>query len=229
MKYTIYQIKNKINGKIYIGKHQTENLDDGYFGSGVALREAVKKYGKENFLKEILFVFDSEDEMNAKERELITEDFVKRKDTYNLGVGGEGGPHFKGKSHTKESINKMLENRTKPVLTHDARQKISESNRRRTISNETRKKISDAAIARYARNKQDEKIKKSQTPKVPYIPTDEHKRKISNTIRAKGIVSENTTTTITCPYCKKEGQMLAMKRHHFDNCKFLRISEPVSR
>ena len=30
MKYTIYQITNNLNGKIYIGKHQTKDLDDGY-------------------------------------------------------------------------------------------------------------------------------------------------------------------------------------------------------
>lgn len=140
MKYTIYQIRNKINGKIYIGKHQTENIDDGYFGSGVALRKAIQKHGKENFVKEILFVFDSEDEMNAKERELITEEFVSRKDTYNLGVGGEGGPHFKGKVHTEEARKKM--GRPNKTLSGEARQKISESNRRRVVSEETRRKLS---------------------------------------------------------------------------------------
>lgn len=140
MKYTIYQITNKLNGKIYIGKHQTENINDGYFGSGIALRKAVKKYGKDSFKKEILFVFDTEVEMNAKEREIITEDFVKRKDTYNLGVGGEGGPHFKGKKHSLESRKKMgTPGRT---LSQEARKKIAESNSRRTVSNDTRKKIS---------------------------------------------------------------------------------------
>lgn len=148
MKYTIYQITNTLNGKIYIGKHQTKNINDGYFGSGVALRNAVKKYGKEHFVKEILFVFDSEKEMNAKERELITEEFVNRADTYNLGVGGEGGPHFKGKSHSTESIAKRTESRKGLKLSDDARQKISESNRRRTISDETRKKLAEKARLR---------------------------------------------------------------------------------
>jgi hypothetical protein len=107
MRYTIYQTTNKNNGKIYIGKHQTENPNDSYLGSGISLRNAIKKYGIENFEKIILFDFDTEQEMNNKEREIITEEFVKRKDTYNKGVGGEGGPHFRGKKHSLESRQKM--------------------------------------------------------------------------------------------------------------------------
>lgn len=148
MKYTIYQIRNKLNGKVYVGKHQTEDVNDGYFGSGVALRRAVKKHGKENFEKEILFVFDSEEEMNQKEKEIITEEFVSRKDTYNLGVGGEGGPHFKGKKHSKESIEKMLEKRGTYSHTDEAKKKIAESNRRRTVSPETRRKLAEKARQR---------------------------------------------------------------------------------
>lgn len=154
MRYTIYQTTNKINGKIYIGKHQTINPNDSYLGSGIALRNAIKKYGVENFEKIILFDFDTEREMNEKERELITEEFVKRKDTYNKGVGGEGGPHFKGKHHTDESRKKM--GKSGKTLSVEARQKISESNRKRTISNETRKKLSEKAKQR----KQTEETKK---------------------------------------------------------------------
>ena len=74
MYYTIYKTTNLINGKIYIGKHQTSNLNDSYLGSGKGIKNAVKKYGRENFRKDILFVFESEKEMNAKEKELITEE-----------------------------------------------------------------------------------------------------------------------------------------------------------
>ena len=91
MFYTIYKITCSVNNKIYIGKHQTKDLDDGYMGSGQSLRRAQKKYGLDKFTKEILFVFDSEEEMNAKEKELVTEEFCTREDTYNLCPGGKGG------------------------------------------------------------------------------------------------------------------------------------------
>jgi group I intron endonuclease len=87
MKYTIYKITNTINGKYYIGKHQTTNLNDGYMGSGKLLRRAINKYGRESFIKEILHVFQTEEEMNLKEKELV----VISEQTYNLCEGGNGG------------------------------------------------------------------------------------------------------------------------------------------
>jgi hypothetical protein len=89
--YTIYMITNQINGKIYIGKHQTKDLNDGYMGSGKHLKRAFKKYGMDNFKKEILFLFDNEADMNAKELELVTPEFVKEHTNYNICPGGQGG------------------------------------------------------------------------------------------------------------------------------------------
>jgi hypothetical protein len=91
MFYTIYKVTNRINGKIYIGKHQTKDLNDGYMGSGKHLRYSVSKHGIENFTKEILFVFDNEQEMNAKEAEIVTREFCLNENTYNLCPGGNGG------------------------------------------------------------------------------------------------------------------------------------------
>jgi hypothetical protein len=87
----IYQIKNLRNGKVYIGKHQTTDVDDGYFGSGKLLHRAIKKYGLNAFEKTILHVFATEAEMVLREVELVTEEFCARGDTYNLCPGGHGG------------------------------------------------------------------------------------------------------------------------------------------
>jgi len=109
MHYTIYRITNKINGKTYVGMHQTKNLDDGYMGSGKLIRRAIAKHGLSNFTKEILHTFDNEEEMKAKEKELV----VLGESSYNLCDGGKGGfgyinreklGGFLGRKHTEISL-----------------------------------------------------------------------------------------------------------------------------
>ena len=155
MFFTIYKTTNTINGKYYLGKHQTNNLEDGYLGSGILLINAIKKYGRDSFIKEILFVFDNEVDMNAKERELITEEIVRSKKTYNKGIGGEGGPHFKGKTHSLK-MRKDLSEKIKSLgskISEEGRKKISENNSKRIISEETKKKLSERAFERWRMNK----------------------------------------------------------------------------
>jgi hypothetical protein len=93
MFFYVYQITNLINGKIYVGKHKSTKHpnENGYYGSGKQINAAIKKYGISNFKKEVLCYCDSLEEMAAKEAEIVTEDFVKRKDTYNMHKGGLGG------------------------------------------------------------------------------------------------------------------------------------------
>ena len=89
--YLIYKITNNLNQKFYIGKHETDNLDDDYFGSGKHLKNAQNKYGIENFTKTILFYCANREEMNLLEHCVVTPEFCQREDTYNINEGGDGG------------------------------------------------------------------------------------------------------------------------------------------
>ena len=111
MEYIVYLTKNIINNKIYVGVHHTDdpNIFDGYLGRGLwknhtryiknpiaPFHYAVRKYGVENFKREILFIdpYDKEGEEKAynKEAEIVDEAFVARDDTYNVALGGKGRP-----------------------------------------------------------------------------------------------------------------------------------------
>ena len=83
-----------MNGKIYVGVHVTCNLQDGYMGSGKVIKNAIAKHGIDNFKKDILEFFDNEEDMYAREKEVVTEEFLSRKDVYNLRRGGNGGFDF---------------------------------------------------------------------------------------------------------------------------------------
>ena len=76
---------------IYIGCHETSDIDDGYLGSGVYLKRSIKNHGKDFFKRDILFKCPSFEEMMDKEVEIVNEAFVARLDTYNLTIGGKGG------------------------------------------------------------------------------------------------------------------------------------------
>jgi hypothetical protein len=89
--YTIYETTNIVNGFVYIGQHITPNPNDSYLGSGLKLKNAIKKYGRQSFKKKVLFVFNSYEEMNKKEAELVTESFIKNNNTYNIVTGGSAG------------------------------------------------------------------------------------------------------------------------------------------
>jgi hypothetical protein len=98
MYYIVYKITNIVNDKTYIGVHKTENLDDGYMGSGIYLWRAIIKYGIDKFTREILYMAKNSVEMYQKEKELI----VLSPTAYNLKNGGNGGfDYINAMEHTR--------------------------------------------------------------------------------------------------------------------------------
>lgn len=106
MKYLVYMTICLVNQKQYIGVHMTNNPDkfDRYLGNGVYTNRpatykkcktpfqcAVSKYGIDNFKRTTIAVFDTKEEAFKLEAELVTLEYIKRPDTYNIKVGGSGG------------------------------------------------------------------------------------------------------------------------------------------
>lgn len=125
MCYCIYRITNKINGKTYIGQHMYRKLDDKYMGSGVYIKRATKKYGVENFEKEILYSrIQYKETADDMERFAIAKERSLGKVEYNIADGGNGG-------NLGEEVNKKISEAHKGKksgpLSEEARRKLSEA------------------------------------------------------------------------------------------------------
>jgi hypothetical protein len=88
-------------------------------GSGKVILRAIEKYGTNNFKKEILEYFDSSEAMFAREKEIVTEEFLARKDTYNLRRGG-----FGGFDHINKNKNLLIERNRKIAKKRNYKDKI---------------------------------------------------------------------------------------------------------
>ncbi len=166
MYFTIYKITNVINSKVYIGMHKTEDLEDGYMGSGIAITRSIKKYGTENFTKEYLHILDTKEEMIALEESIVDQEFVDRKDTYNLVPGGQNGGIDKAIDRQKWLRKNDLEWVTKDNLVKSKRFKKMHQSGEMTYDNFKDKKHTDKTIIlmkkTHAKNKHAQGKKNSQ-------------------------------------------------------------------
>jgi hypothetical protein len=103
----IYKItRNDGSGKYYIGMHSTDDLEDGYFGSGQLLWKSIKKHGKEAHSKEILEFLPTREALKLREREIVNEELLGDKQCMNLKLGGEGGWDVNGVHNNKGNARK---------------------------------------------------------------------------------------------------------------------------
>lgn len=91
--YIVYETTNNVSGSKYIGVHKCGNINDSYLGSGYAMKDAIKSYGRKAFTRKVLFIFENEDEAFNKEKELVTEEIIKNDNYYNICLGGKHRPN----------------------------------------------------------------------------------------------------------------------------------------
>jgi hypothetical protein len=246
MIYFIYKTTNLINGKTYIGMHSTNNIQDGYLGSGVVFKKVLKKYGVGNFKREILEFSDSYDNLIELEKKYVNEDVVIDDNTYNLKTGGQSNGRLSNESKIK--ISNTLKNKYKNgeikrrytapyILTDEQKHIISKSLKKYYSENKHH------SIGSEPWNKGKVGSQKAWNKGVETGPMgDDVKNKISDSMKEWHLNNKHPLLGVEpwnkgkvgvqkawnkgkvmekqkCPHCDKYVDVANGKRWHFDNCK----------
>jgi group I intron endonuclease len=214
----VYLVKNLISNKLYLGKHSTDNLNDGYIGSGVLINKAIKKYGKENFQREIIQFYNTSKE--AYKLELLLSksvDIVDNHLFYNLKFGGDGcGPgeenSFYGKHHSEETKQKISKaNKGRKYEDIEFRKRLSNLRKKENLSEETLKKKSESILGCknpfYNKHHSQETKDLISKSKIGKNLSEDHKNKIK--------LKSHFCNYSKCPKCDKNigGGDYNFKRH----------------
>lgn len=237
----IYKTTNLINNRVYIGKHSTDNLDDNYLGSGKLIKQAINKYGRDNFKREILEFCNNEEGLNKKEVKLIMEqNSTKRSFGYNIANGGEGTLGLVHSEETKLgfSLNRMGDKNPNfnNKMSDSSKNRISVANTGRKVSKEMRRKLSISNIGKIRSEESKEKYRKAnlgdKNPMFGKKPWNEgmeiyigeenpffgrvHTLESLNKMR----YSHSKRKRVTCLHCNKTLDISNATRWHNENCKF---------
>lgn len=230
----IYKTTCIINSKVYIGMSTKD--DPNYYGSGSIIKRAIKKYGKNNFKKEILEHCNSFEELCK--REVYWVEYYKnllKDDCYNVSTGGKGG-NWKMWMHEDE-IKKILLNFKKANELKKGKHQpwnkgLKYKNNKISKALKGKKQpievIEKRRVKLIGKKRTAEQIKKqSDAIKLVYKEgfSEQHRKRLSDS--HKGIkMSESSKQKlrkpqkkVECPHCSKIGGLPIMKRYHFENCK----------
>lgn len=215
MHYTIYKITNLINWKIYIGAHKTENLEDWYMGSGKHLKRAQEKYWIDNFQKEYLWIYETQEEMFNMESKLVNKDFVKREDTYNIKEGWFWGFDYINEKYKNDEAYRIKKNR------------INESYLKKAVQRNTYLLKTDSqykgkivkSLHMWYQVALKEKRFSPQTARLWKIHTEETKQKMRISWKGKNLRDKNWNYE-HCWIKNKEGLSKSIKKE--DLSKYLR-------
>lgn len=222
----IYKSTNLINAKIYIGQSMHNNRS--YFGSGALIKKAVKKYGKQNFIKEVLQECNTIEELDLRERIWIKYyNSTNREIGYNLQLGGNAkhgcAPETReklsliniGKKHTEETKKKIGEhskgNKYSLGFKHsdETKAKLREVRKTWVMSEEGREKCRAANLGK----------------KKPGV--SEYNTRTKKGVKRSGAAIEKMKITnkakpkLECPHCGKFANPGNYAQNHGNNCKAL--------
>lgn len=175
----IYKTTCNVNGKYYIGMHSTDNLEDGYLGSGKRLWNSINYHGKENHTKEILEFLKNRKELKKREKEIVNEQLLSEELCMNLQIGGGGGiidenHHIKMRKGASD-INRVL--------------------MKEFWADQEKKKKRGENISKVLLNLDEDKKNRMKNGTISWIGkkhTDETKKKMSESSKGKGVGEDNS-------------------------------------
>jgi hypothetical protein len=124
----LYKTTCLVTGRYYIGMHSTNNLEDGYMGSGKRLRYSLRKHGVDNHKKEILEFFETRELLIEAEKRVITDDMIADVNCMNIMSGGTGGFISVEQQRHRSSCGGKA-HAMKMMLDEDYRNKVIERNK----------------------------------------------------------------------------------------------------
>lgn len=187
--HVIYKTTCEMTGHWYIGMHSTDNLDDGYRGSGTRLAYSLGKYGKQSHSYQIMEFVDTRKKLVDRERELITDELISDPMCMNLAKGGGREIHdanvtLKARQKMSAVAKEMWKRRKKDPIAlaeHWAKIQTPETCAKRAASNtgkkrteETRAKMREAQEKIFADGTMAQKI--SAASRAGYAAMDSEKR-----------------------------------------------------
>ena len=208
--------------------HSTDDLNDGYLGSGKYLWNSIKKYGKDNFKIEVLESSKNREELKSREKEIVNKDMLNEPLCMNIRPGGEGAPI--GHQYYLSNIGSKRTDKTKEKMSivqrgHkrnmgskrsvETKRKMSENNTGQKNpfygkhhSEVTKRKISAAGIGRSRPCSEETKIKLSIAAKKNTM-TRTHFMKVCENFRRQKI----------CTHCNRSFSAGNFAKYHGEKCK----------
>ncbi len=196
----IYRTTNLVNGKIYIGQHQRDELDRRYYGSGVMLQKALKKYGKANFQVDVIVWEDTVEKLNEAEIKFIAAfNSTIPSIGYNLSTGGESGNKGSKQSEETKRLIGLGPRWNKGIpMSDEHKKRQSERQKGKPFSDRAIQRAREANTGKHLSEEHKKKVSASSMGKKGTrngaVLTEETKKKISESNKGKHSVPMSEAT-----------------------------------